>query len=395
MSHVPDKKLVIANVGSMAIFGASIGLVSIMLPEIGEHFGLDLAGRGLSASTQAAATLLTVIVSGMIADRFGQRFLLSFGAFAIFVGLVLAGVAPRYVFFLIGAACFGLGGGVFDAVVSPLVVQMYPRDSESRLNAFHGCFSLGMLAAVVSTVFIDGHRDVSWQWAFLGAAPIAFVVTGLYAAGRYPPQAASHESFAAARGSLARPTFWILSAAMFLTAGVEIGVTVWVPNFLKDAFHATRGQQAVGFGAFAAAMLVGRLTVAKVVRRIGAPRVLLGTALAGVLVLMAATLSNNIAATIVLFALAGLCQAGFWPTTLAYASKRLGDSSNTLFSLLAAFGIAGAAVSPVLIGAMGDALGSLRAGFASMAGLLALSAAIYAGFCAVERREADMGSVTP
>ena len=385
MTYVRDNKLVLANAGSMIIFGGSLGLVSIMLPEIGAHFGLDLAGRGLIASTQAAATLLAVAVSGIIADRFGRRILLSLGAFAIFVGLVLEGVAPRYVLFLVGAGCVGLGGGIFDALVSPLIVRMYPRDSEARLNAFHGCFSLGALLAVLSTTLL--YAGVSWQWAFLGAVPIALLVTGLFGTGRYPAQAASHESFAAARGSLRRWTFWLLSAAMFLTTGAEIGITTWVPNFLKNALHATPIQQAVGFGAFAGAMVAGRLMVAKVVRRVGAPWVLLGSALAGILVILAATVSNSIVATIALFAVAGLCQAGFWPTTLAYASRRLGDSSNTLFSLLAAFGIAGATVSPWLIGAMGDALGSLRAGFASLAGLLALSAAIFAGFAAVERRE--------
>lgn len=391
MSYVRDGKLVLAGAGSMVVFGGCVGLVSIMLPEIGAHFGLDLAGRGLSASTQAAATLLTVIVSGMIADRFGRRLLLSLGAFAIFVGLVLAGVAPHYVLFLVGAGCFGIGGGIFDALVSPLVVQLYPRESEARLNAFHGCFSLGALLAALSTILI--YAGVSWQWAFLGAAPIAFLVTGLFATSRYPPQAASHESFAAVRGSLRRRTFWVLSAAMFLTTGAEIGITTWVPNFLKDALRATPLQQAVAFSAFAGAMFAGRLTVAKVVRRAGAPWVLLGSALAGVFVVLAATFSNNVVATIVLFALAGLCQAGFWPTMLAYASKRLGDSSNTLFSLLAAFGIAGATVAPWFVGAMGDALESLRAGFASLAGLLALSAAIFAGFAAVERREKqELGS---
>jgi len=390
LAYVRDKKLVLAGAGSMVVFGGSIGLVAIMLPEIGAHFGLDLAGRGLSASTQAAATLLTVALTGVIADRFGRRFLLSFGAFAIFVGLVLAGVAPRYVLFLLGAGCFGLGGGIFDALVSPLVVQMYPRESAARLNAFHGCFSLGALLAAASPILI--YAGVSWQWAFLGAAPIALLVTGLFATGRYPPQAASHESFAAARGSLRRWTFWLLSAAMFLTTGAEIGITTWTPNFLRDVLQATPVQRALGFSAFTAAMLVGRLTVARLVGRVGAPRVLLGSAMGGLLVILGATLSNNIVATIAFLALAGLCQACFWPTTLVYASKRLGDSSNTLFSLLAAFGIAGATVSPWLIGAMGDALGGLRAGFASLAGLLALSAAIFAGFAAVERRETGMGS---
>jgi len=385
LTYVRDKKLALAGAGSMVVFGASLGLVAIMLPEIGAHFGLDLAGRGLIGSAQAAATLLAVTVSGIIADRFGRRILLSFGAFAIFAGLFLAGVAPRYALFLVGAGCVGLGGGIFDALVSPLIVRMYPRDSAARLNAFHGCFSLGVLLAALSTILL--YRGLSWQWAFLGAAPIALLVTGLFATGRYPAQAASHESFAAARGSLRRRTFWVLSAAMFLTTGAEIGITTWTPNFLKNALQATPVQQAVGFGAFAAAMLVGRLTVAKVVRRIGAPWVLLGSALAGILVILAATVSNSIVATIALFALAGLCQAGFWPTTLVYASRRLGDSSNTLFSLLAAFGMAGATVSPLLIGAMSDALESLRAGFASMAGFLALSAAIYAGFAAVDRRE--------
>ena len=388
VSYIPDKRLIVANAGAMTCLGLSVGLVSVMYPEMADSFELSLAGRGLISSTLFGAILVSILVAGPLADRFGKRALMAGGGLLLAAGLLLQGFAGSYRMLLAGAVVAGLGAGAYETLVNPLIVRMYPGDSSGRLNVFHACFNVGLLAGALVKTAMGAYAAQGWQWGFRGASILAVAVGLLFAMGRYPPEIPHHESVAAAKASLLRWAFWLLAAVMFLTTAVEIGVTSWVTNFLQMELGASVSDSAQGLSAYTIAMLLARLFMFKLFKHVRPVVVLLVSALAGAVLIWLAAGSESIPFTLVVFALAGVCQAGFWPTTVAYASRRLDDTSSTMMGLLCAAGMLGCVVAPWLIGALGDATASLRAGLVVLTVPFIVSAAIYAGFLATSRPSA-------
>ncbi|MFH0965120.1 MAG: MFS transporter [Planctomycetota bacterium] len=379
---VSRNSLAAGSIASMLTMAACVGIPSVMLVEIANTFHLDNTRRGLIASVRSATILLTVLLSGPLADRLGKRLPLALGAAAVAAGLLLTGFASSYETLLLASAVAGLGCGVAEALVSPLVVELYPRSSSSKLNLFHSVFNLGIVLACASYLLV--RAGIHWTWAFRIAGLLSIAPVILFAVAHFPPAAPWHEARNALGASLRRPLFWILMLAMFLTAGVEIGATTWIANFLEVELGAPGAAGAWGLTLFAVAMMVGRLSVSRLLLRVPPVPLLLASSLLGALVIALAAISRNVLPGIVLFVLAGVSIAAFWPTILAYASDRLSCRSSTLFALLAAGGISGAILSPALVGLVGDRL-SLRAGIASLSGLLLLAALLFAGLLLSER----------
>lgn len=119
--------------------------------------------------------LLSTVVLGQLADRFGARgpFGLALALFA--AGLLLAGSAPTMLVFILGRALQGLGGGGLVAVSYLVINRAYPDALRARMLALLSSAwvlpgLLGpSLAALVAARF-------SWHMVFLGLLPLAALV---------------------------------------------------------------------------------------------------------------------------------------------------------------------------------------------------------------------------
>ena len=376
MSERADGKLLAAGVGGFVVLAACVGIPSVMLDRIGETFGLSESLKGLIGSMRGVTLLPMVVASGVLADRFGKRMLLVLGSAAAAGGLGLMGSAPSYGLLLVASGVAGVGCGVFEAVVSPLVVEMYPARATARLNLVHASFNMGIVLSSAS--YLAVHWGGDWRVVFPWAALAGVVVTALFGVGRYPATVPGKEASASLGGILRRPLFWALVAAMSLTAGVELGATTWIANFIESETEAPGLYGAAGLGAFALAMMVGRLMTTGLARRVRPIGILFFSAVLGAGTIVIAAYARHWAVNIVFFGLTGVFIACFWPTILAYASERFGSSSSTLFALLSAAGILGTMLTPYLVGRIADA-SDLGTGIAALGALLVVSAIIFAG----------------
>jgi MFS family permease len=106
---------------------------------------LSLQQIGLLGSFFSFAMMLTPILSGRIADRYGERVPISGGFFVIFIALVVFLQARAYPAFILTWALFGSGVGLLSPAYQSLISKVVPRRS---LGTFTGIFhsSLGFIS---------------------------------------------------------------------------------------------------------------------------------------------------------------------------------------------------------------------------------------------------------
>ncbi len=351
-------RLMAASALCMVLFGGVQVLPAVCLDALGRDLGLDYTQRGFLVSLRMAMLTVALLAVGPLAERPVKRYFMTVGLIAIAVGQVLTAAVHTYGQLLQVTVLTGLGFGVVEALINPLVAQLNPARSARALNLMNGLFSLGLVAGAWSTGELL-QRGCGWRLAFAAWAAPPLVCAVLYLTPRYPqpPRPVEGGRAGSATGFVRRPLFWLLMVAMVLGGGCEAGLTSWAPNYMASVLSASPREGAAATMLYGGFMALGRLASGVVVVRLGALRLLLVSAVLCALATSGLLGANTVAGAWTLFALGGLFVACFWPTLLAVASDYLACGSTTLFAFLSAAGVTGCIVVPWLIGALGDACG--------------------------------------
>lgn len=370
----------------MFTYASSVVITPIVLLRIAEDLVFGLAEGGGIEAVRAGFLLAILIASGFAAAHFGKTRSLAAGGMILAAGLFGYALAPNYGVVLGAVVLVGLGGGILEALLNPLVQDEHPEDSGRYLNLVNAFFSVG----IVTAVLIVGDlltRGVSWRLLVAGLGVVALTSGVLFfifghapaksgAAGNTDHEAESADIpvWSHAREIVADRTFWFLAVAMFAGGGAEAAFTFWSASYVQLGFGVLARGGAFATASFAGGMVVGRLTSGHFVRQDQLHILIIGSALFGVVAGLAAwAVTGFIAFLVVVFA-AGLSIACFWPSIQSYAAAEMpGVDSTMLFILLSVGGIPGFGFASWIMGVIAESHG-LRTSLLVIPALLILLA---------------------
>ncbi len=340
----------------MASLAAALNTPPICLTAMADTFGLDEARMGTVAAAVFSGVVLGIGGAGPLGDRFGIKPFLLFGAMLQAAGMLVLGKSPNFSAALGGAFLAGCGGGVLDALLSPFVCALRPREKSRAMNLLHAFYCIG---AAVTVGLGMGVLRFGGQWRTLflaGAVPSVLAFSGL-ALARPPALPAARSDYVPLRKLLRIPRFYLFLAAMFFAGGAELGPAQWLPAYAERVLDWPRAlAPAILFG-FSAAMAAGRLSGARISRCFRPTEILIGAALACSLLLFVMSPPGFAPAFVPAGALFGLAVATLWPTTLALTAIRFPGGGAAMFSALGAVGNAGGVLAPWCIGVVAQYAG--------------------------------------
>jgi fucose permease len=352
----------IATWGGFIVFAIVAVIAGINLPEISATFQMNLAAGGALETARNAIIFIVLLVAGLLAQRWGKRRFLALGHYTMAAGLLLISFAQDYPTLLFSTMLLGVGGGFSEALLTPLIVDIHPRESGKYLNLSHAFFPLGIvLAALTFGELLT--RGYSWRLSFQLAAALALTIAILFTILRLPPSEHETESyFGQFRAILRMGLFWLFAAAIMLGAAVESALTFWSRTYVETYLSEVPRVGAIAIVVFAGAMMIGRFVTAWLANRFNLNTIMVGSAVLGIVVSVVIPFATSLSTFYGLLALAGLATACLWPTLLAEADDSMEVNTTTLFIALASVGIIGFGVTPWLMGIIGD-LTNLRVGF--------------------------------
>lgn len=357
-------------------------VVGVLIPEVARTYGLNLTqAGGLQYATMAGIALAGLFLGGLV-DRRGHRV-------TVLAGLLLFALASAAIAFSRGLAPLlallfvsGLAIGVFRTGALALIGDLArtPAQHVREMNVVEGFFAVGAVAGppIVARLLAAG---LPWTalYGLAGALTVGLLLLALVV--RFPasrPATKTVGLFSAL--AIARdPRALGLGACIFLYVGVETAVYVWMPALL-----AVDGAHALLSGAWALSLFfglraLGRFVGAGILERIGWSSGLAVCGL-GVLICFAGALVGEGRAAAVLLPLSGLFMSVLYPTLNSRAisgfpAERHGAAAGFILFVTCL----SAVLSPLAIGAAGDAFGGPRAGFVLATGMaLVLAAALAA-----------------
>ncbi len=140
------------------------------LPAVADDLG-GAALYGAAFSAYMLANLVSIVITGELADRRGPALPFVIGLATFAVGLALAGVAPAMWVVVAARALQGFGGGAVYGCTFVAVGRGFPPERRPTLfaalsTAWVVPALLGPLLAGIVT------EQASWRWVFLGMLPL-------------------------------------------------------------------------------------------------------------------------------------------------------------------------------------------------------------------------------
>lgn len=355
MTEAHDRTLIrLCNFGMMCV-ALGPALFPVYLTTFGAVFGgLDVGQLGRLAGTLFAGVICGIVATGPLADRRGARPFAIAGSALTVLGLTLVAAAWSYGSLLLAAFITGLGGGIIDMVMSPIVSALAGGKRAAALNRLHAFYCIGMIGTLAMASALL-RIDAPWRLVFLGATLFPALVCLGFALNRVPPLIDAGAERQGLRSLVRRPSFLLLLLTIGLVGATEEGMAQWLPTYAERVLGFSKPTAAAALAGFAVAMGLGRWFAGHYAEDV-APRrlIMVGATLCGVGFLVGA-----IAAPVPAVALAACVSVGFvcsllWPTCLALAADTFPQGGATLFAALAAAGNAGCLVAPFLGGFLAE-----------------------------------------
>ncbi len=384
--------LVASGVG-FATRAASGGIWESALGIDGSQFGAIMGAGFLGFG-------IMIFLGGFIVEAMGYKTVLIVAFLLHLVSAVMLIVAPGLfegwseggdtaaattkVFSLLywSAFLFSICQGLYEAVINPLIAQIYPENKTHYLNILHAGWPAGMIVGGLFAAGFMGSEcwfiEVPWQWA-LASFAIFVLAYGLMALPeKFPPTVAQGaSSFGKLFSCFYSWPFLLLIVLHGLIGYMELGVDSWVTKLMENLLP-----NAVIILVYTSAlMFILRFFAGPIVHQVNPIGLLLISsviACAGLL-----WLGSGITSIAVLFAAAtfySLGKAFLWPTMLAVAGERYPLSGAVAMGALGAAGM-------ITVGQIGGPAIGHKQGYNMSAKLEADAPATFERFAAEEETD--------
>ncbi len=328
----------------------SINLLPIFLTTLAIDLGgLNTEQLGRIGAVTFAGLCVGILLSGPLADRLGPRPFAVGGNLLIALGLAVLATAHSYLLILIACGLMGLGAGMLDMVLSPIVSMLQPDRRTVAMNLLHSFYAIGaVLTILLGAVAL--RWQIGWRTVSAGLAPMPIVI-GLAFLRVALPQLVEKDTVRTPLRSLLRSRYFMVACiAIFLGGSAEMGFSYWMPAYVERTLGYSRWTAGMAFVAFSVAMAVGRIGIMLLPEKVGPLELMLACCIGSSTLFPLASFSPIGSIAIAAAVLAGLTGSCLWPSTLAVAADKFPAGGATMFAVLGMLGNLGGMMMPWLVG---------------------------------------------
>lgn len=350
-----------ASAASMFIYSASSIALPISLVKISEELGFNLTQGGSLGFVSSIEQFFVLILGTFAAAKWGKVRVLRSALLVLAGGLVFFTLSHSYLTALFLILFIGIGNGFLEALLTPIVEDLYPGDNGSKMNLLHAFWPLGTCASVL----ILGELlslSVSWRVLFISIAVLVLIISFYYPSSKKILLPKSRSDLGHIREILSMKRFWYFGMALFFAGGSEGAFAFWSASFIQIHYAALPRAGAIGTACFAIGMAVGRFYSSKLAGKLGLPYIIFASSVLGLLVSASFFFITNLYVLYGFLFCMGLCIACLWPSLQTLAARELPVDPTSLMVFLSCFGIPGLSSIALFMGMLGDTFG-LRASF--------------------------------
>ncbi|KAG9246950.1 MFS transporter-like protein [Calycina marina] len=360
---------VFATFYSFFIFGMNDGAYGALMPYLEEYYHIDYTIVSLVFLALFSGYTVACVVNNATHVKFGQRGVAVVAPGCHLLTYLVLIFHPPYPVLIIFFTVVGFGNGLMDGAWCAWVGNMV---SANEVSGFlQASYALGAtVSPLISTAMVSKYGLPWWSFYYImvGGSFLELIVsswafwkqTGRVYQEENPRDPSS--STGRTRQALQTQLTWILAFFAFACVGVEVSLGGWIVTFMIKVRNASSFHAGVSSTGFWAGMTLGRMGLSFLTARLGEFKsVVFYLSISAVLELVFWLVPSFVASSIAV-GLMGVSLGPLFPTSIVVATKLLPrDLHIGSIGFATAFGGAGGAFLPFLIGVIAENRGVEKA----------------------------------
>ncbi|RYD67901.1 MAG: MFS transporter [Verrucomicrobiaceae bacterium] len=338
---------------AMMSLAIGLNLLPVFLTELSaEHGGLSKEDLGQLGAVSFAGLVVGILATGPLADRWGAKPFAVLGSALMAVSLPASAFAQGYGSLCVSLFFLGLGAGVLDMILSPVVAALNPERRAVAMNLLHSFYCVGAVVTILAGTLVlkAGH---GWKVACLSLVPMPLVLVVALLTQQFPAMATHEDGHTPVRKLMRERWFIAALAAIFLGGATELGMAQWLPAYAETSLGYPAWGAGISLLLFSVAMAAGRMIIGAL-PRLDPFVIMIWSCGLTVVVFLAGSFLPHPALALTACILAGFTGSCLWPTTLAVTADHYPGGGASMFGLLAALGNAGGIFMPWVVGGIAD-----------------------------------------
>jgi fucose permease len=319
---------------AMCVLAIGMNLPPVFLTTIRQHYALkgtllNDEDLGRLAACPFIGLVIACVFTGPLADKYGAKVFCLAGNLCAFCGLTLCALAPSVLALSTALVVLGLGSGMLDMVLSPVIGALNADNRSGSMNYLHSMYCTG---AVLTTLVVQ--FGLGWQASCLLLSAPPIIVCILFSLQSFPSITEVGVAHVSMRDLIRRPWFLVALAAIFLGGSAEMGLAQWLPTYCEQTLGYPHWLSGFALTLFNIAMAVGRIGIGYIGKRVCSYNVLAASCCVSfVLFILASFLPQHMALAAAV--LVGMTGSPMWPTVMAVTADQFPGGGATMCVLLA------------------------------------------------------------
>lgn len=327
----------------MFIFGVVLLLMGSLLPSLEVNY----AQAGSLGSFPLVGIWVAAAFAGPFLDLIGAKPALALALVITAVPLAVISFVQRFEVLAVAALVYGLGGGLLNTATNVLIAELQTAGRAAALNLLGFSFSLGALASPLLMSSLGG-MSPAMVVRLLAVVTGAVLIPVLLL--RFPPARRAGTPLRELLQVLRRPLVWVFGVLLLFESASENCMFVWSGKIVGDTLRVPAAQASGALVGLTAAMGLGRLSAAGMLRRLSGRTMLMISAAVAAVGAVLVGMSSSFAGMLAGMVVVGLGLSAIYPTALGLAADAFSAETGTVLGAIITVSLAGGVAGPKLGG---------------------------------------------
>jgi fucose permease len=325
------------------------------IPQLKYSLGLTNADLGLALFGAPLGSVLAMLFMGRLLDRYGSKRLVQVTLAGYCLTAFSVGLAGSQIALFAALLIWGVFQGSLDVSMNTQGVSVERARTVPIMSGLHGAWSVGgFIGAGLGALAVGVGIPLSGQLAAFAICIASVAGWSTRSLLPDPHHQRSPVDRAQPSNILLHPAILILGAVALACMFCEGAAADWSAVYLRDSLGAQPAVAGLGYAAFAAAMVIFRLSGDRLLMRFR-PSVLLPIlASVATLALIGSLIVGSPFAALVGFGALGVGMALVIPTVFSIAGRLPGVQTGPAVAAVSALGWIGFVGGPPIIGLLSD-----------------------------------------
>ncbi len=320
-------------------------------------YGIPLTKITLLVTINFGVQMLVDLLSMTFADKIGYRASMIIAHLSTTVGLISLTILPDmfsdpFIGLLISVMIYAVGGGLLEALVSPIVEACPTDNKEKAMSLLHSFYCWGHVGVVLlSTIFFKLFGIENWKIMAIIWAIIPFLNTFLFALVPIASLMEEGEAGFTLKELFLNKLFWVFMLMMVCAGASEQAVSQWASTFAEKGLGISKALgDLAGPMTFAILMGISRVFYGKYGEKIDLEKFMTYSTFLCIASYLCIALVPIPVFGLIGCAITGLSVGIMWPGTFSMASAAMKKGGTSMFAFMALAGDLGCLAGPTLVG---------------------------------------------